>query len=156
MMRAGLFFLLIAAASGGVSAGQPSGLDKASSVERTKKEVLKVEQELNRAVLKNTGSTLGRLLADEIVWLTSSGEMLTKSQVLDRIGAGKQSEFSIHSEDKQVSVHGDTVIIYGDVKGRASGTLKDESSTSRVTEVFVKLGGQWKLVAFGETFVAKP
>jgi len=155
-MRAGLGVLLLAVASVGVFAGQAGSHDEASSVERSKKEVLKVEQELNHAVLKNTGSTLDRLLADEMVWLTSSGEMLTKSQVLDEIRAGKQSEFSIRADDKQVSVHGDTVIIYSNSKGRASVTAKDGSSTSRVTEVFVKLGGHWKLVAFGETFVAKP
>lgn len=156
MIRTGFLFLLLAAASAGVSAGQAGGHDGTNSTEKSKKEVLKVEQELNSALLKNTGSALDRLLADEMVWLTSSGEMLTKSQVLDEIRAGKQSEFSIHAADKQISVHGDTVIIYSNAKGRAAGTVKDESSISRVTEVFVKLGGQWRLVAFGETLVAKP
>lgn len=123
----------------------------AKLVSKAKEEVLRIEDEANQAVRNRSSSRLESLFADEMVWLTSRGEILTKPQVLDDIRSGKQAGLSEKTDDKQLHVHGDTVILYTTTKPQAGS--KEESSPRMTTTVFVKKDGLWKIVAHGETVV---
>jgi ketosteroid isomerase-like protein len=153
MMQRIAVLLLLTFAWTGVSAGQSVEHSDTSFVEKNKKEVLKVEQELDHAVLKNATETLSRLLSDEVVWLTPTGEFLTKAQVLADIHPG---EFSSKTGDSQLSVYGNTVVVYSTTKAGEEKASKKEMPPKRITDVFVKEGGQWKLIAHGATFVSQP
>ena len=145
--------LLLTFAWAVVSSAQSIDQSDASLVAKNKKEVLKVEQELDHAVLKNATDALSRLLSDQVVWLTPTGEFLTKAQVLADIHSG---EFASKSDDRQLSVYGNTVVVYSTTKPGEEKASKKETPSKRVTDVFVKEGGQWKLIAHGGTFVAQP
>src|SRR5579872_2261372 len=142
-----------------VCIGVPVGLGAqekhAKSVEETRKEVFTVEQELRHAVRQDTEDTLDRLLADHMVWLAASGEILTKTQVLANIRSGDRTGLLIRADDRQLHVYGNTAVIYSTTRGGHRSTGTDEMSPRKVvTEVFVNQGGQWRLVAYGATFFA--
>jgi len=135
-----------------VATGLGQGPEQDSkSVSKAKEEVLKIEDEANLAVRNRSSSRLDSLFADEMVWLTSRGEILTKAQVLDNIRSGKQTGLSEKTNDKQLHVHGDTVILYATTKTQANA--KEERSPKMTTTVFVKEDGLWKIAAHGETVV---
>jgi hypothetical protein len=124
------------------------------SAEKTKKEILHVEQELSQAVLKNDANTLDRIFADEMVWLTSTGQFLSKAEVLADIRARNLTEFSFKSNEEELHVYGDTVVLY-------RKTLEDEKEANKnkilprtITDVFVNQDGKWKIVAHGATVIA--
>jgi ketosteroid isomerase-like protein len=129
---------------------QDTGKD-ANSVSKAKEEILKIADEANQAVRNRSSVRLDGLFADEMVWLTSRGEILTKPQVLDNIRSGKQTGLSEKTDDKELHVHGDTVILYTTTKPQAGA--KDKSSPRMTTTVFVKEDGLWKIVAHGDTVV---
>src|SRR5450755_2465811 len=93
-MRRVFIVLVLTVAGMGVSSGKAAEHADANSNDKTKKEVLKVEQELQQAILKDATNILDRTFADEMVWLTSTGRFLTKSEVLADIHSRNLLEFS--------------------------------------------------------------
>ena len=133
-----------------VAAGICQGAEQDKSASKAKEEVLKIEDEANQAVKNRSSGRLDSLFADEMVWLTSTGEILTKPQVLDNIRSGKTAGLSEKTDDKQLHVHGNTVILYTATKPRSGAK---EESPKMTTTVFVNVGGLWRIVAHGETVV---
>jgi len=123
------------------------------SASKTKEEVLKIEEEANQAVLTRSSSMLDALIADEMVWLTHGGEILTKAQVLASTRSGKLTGFSEKTDDRQLHVHGDTVVLYTTTRPQGGNGSKGRASPKMTTTVFVKQAGVWKIVAYGETVV---
>jgi hypothetical protein len=154
-MRRVFIVLVLTVAGMGVSSGKAAEHADANSNDKTKKEVLKVEQELQQAILKDATNILDRTFADEMVWLTSTGRFLTKSEVLADIHSRNLLEFSFKSNDSHVTVYGNTVVLYRTTKGQDKGAGKNETPPRTVTDVFVKQDGQWKMVAHGATFMAQ-
>lgn len=149
--RQTLCFLLLVISLTGLGMCQAVEKDEQNSDSNAKEQVLKIADEANQAVLNRSTSTADGLLADEIVWLTSRGEILSKAQVLANIQSGKQTRLSEKSDDNQLHVHGDTVILYATTKPQSGS--KEQASPRMTTTVFVKEGGRWKIVARGETVV---
>ena len=143
--------LLVMMFSSLVATGICQGTGDAKSVAKTKEEILKIEDEANQAVKTRNSSRLDSLFADELVWLTTRGEIVTKPQVLDDVRSGRQTGLLDKTDDKQLHVHGDTVILYTATKPQAGS--KDGKSPRMTTTVFVKKDGLWKIVAHGETVV---
>jgi ketosteroid isomerase-like protein len=125
---------------------QVSGQNAASTVEETKKDVLKFEDERNQAILNRDTTTLDRMYAEEITWTMSNGDLLNKQQVLANIGSENQRLFSIQHSDRRLHVFGNTVILTA--TSNSSERYKDKMITvpRRFTNVYVKQDGQWKLV----------
>src|SRR5262252_8601182 len=110
MRRIGVLFLAALVLLGMVG-GRAAGQNEGDSVEETKKEVLKFEDERNAAILKHDTATLDRMYADEITWTMSNGDLLNKTQVLANIGSGNQLLSSISHHDRTLHVYGDTVVL---------------------------------------------
>jgi len=133
---------------------QVSGQNAASTVEETKKDVLKFEDERNQAILNRDTTTLDRMYAEEITWTMSNGDLLNKQQVLANIGSENQRLFSIQHSDRRLHVFGNTVILTA--TSNSSERYKDKMITvpRRFTNVYVKQDGQWKLVVHTVTPLA--
>jgi ketosteroid isomerase-like protein len=133
---------------------QVSGQNAAPTVEETKKDVLKFEDERNQAILNRDTAVLDRMYADEITWTMSNGDLLNKQQVLANIGSENQRLFSIQHSDRRIHVFGNTVILTA--TSNSSERYKDKMITvpRRFTNVYVKQDGQWKLVVHTVTPLA--
>jgi hypothetical protein len=154
MRQASIVFML-ALAGMGISGGKTAKRAETNSSDKTTKEVLKVEQGLQQAVLKIDTKKLDQTLANEMIWLTSKGRFLTKSEVLAAIQSRNSEEFSFDSDDNQLNAYDQTAVVYRTTKEQVKDTEKNEPPTRTVTDVFVKQDGQWKMVAHGSTVVAQ-
>jgi hypothetical protein len=146
---------MLALAGMGSSGGKAARRAETNSSDKTTKEVLKVERDLQQAVLKGDTKTLDQTLANEMIWLTSKGRFLTKSEVLAAIQSGNSVEFSFNSDDNQLNAYDQTVVVYRTTKEQVKDTDKNGPPARTVTDVFVKQDGQWKMVAHGSTVVAQ-
>jgi ketosteroid isomerase-like protein len=134
--------------------GRAAGQNDANSVEEIKKEVLTFEDDRNAAILKHDTATLDRMYADEITWTMSNGDLLNKSQVLANIGSGNQLLSSIQHHDRTIHVYGDTVVLTATSSSKERYRGNNITVPRRFTNVYVKRGGEWKLIVHTVTPLA--
>ncbi|MGB8061881.1 MAG: nuclear transport factor 2 family protein [Candidatus Sulfotelmatobacter sp.] len=119
-------------------------------------EVVVLRDKIRTAIRSRDISKLKPALADDIVWLTPDGEFITKAQVLDGIASGNVQDLSVEPTEGYFKDYGDTVVFFGTATSRnaieESGS-STQHDTKKTTEVFVKLGGEWTLIAHGATMV---
>jgi len=98
-----------------------------------------------------------RLLADDAVWVSSAGHVMTKDDYLAAVranfAANQNQRISPH-DDYTVRRFGDTIIQLG----RSNSINEDGSAGARrrYMNVFMNRGGEWWYVAHGATTVVDP
>lgn len=128
----------------GVAKAQEAAANQAD-IEQIKAEVLKVEQENTEAVARGDIATLDRIYSDELAF-SARGELLTKAQVLENIKSGTfDNKIPIH-KDIKAHVFGDTVVLTGYSTSTVHYKGKETHGPRWFTNVYVKQGGQWRLV----------
>jgi ketosteroid isomerase-like protein len=129
--------------------GQETPDDK--SVLQTENEVLKVEQSRDKALQERDVALLDQIYSDQLVFINTRGQKFTKAQRLADLGAGKVEYFSYNQEGFSYHVYGDTVVM----TGRTSSVVKFQGRVNKIprlfTNIYVKSGGQWRLVAHQAT-----
>jgi hypothetical protein len=142
----------------------------ATDPEGVKKEVLKVENDLDQALLASDSHALDRIWADNFLYLGTSGEVKAKGERLAEIQSGTIKYDFIKNDDVRLSAHGDTVVL----SGRSTTTLllRDKSSwgaggtshfispgrlsgNALFSHVYVKLHGRWQLVLEHMTYITE-
>ena len=113
----------------------------------------KDEQEIRKtletgadALVKNDLAVLSNLLADDLTFITSDGQIFSKTQFLEGIKYTKRESFS--NGDVSVRVYGNTAVVvshptFTEVRGNGLKTTYKEVSIS----VLVKKNGRWQLVS---------
>jgi ketosteroid isomerase-like protein len=94
---------------------------------------------------------LGGLLADDLTYTHSTGELQTKAQFLDRLKSGKLKFKKIEPSDLQVRVYGATAIITGTAKLAVVSDGQPKDVNIRFTDAWVNRAGRWQLVAWQST-----
>lgn len=130
-------------------AGQEKRDDK--SVLQTENEVLQVERSRDKALQQRDVALLDKIYSDQLVFVNTRGQKFTKAQRLADLGAGKVEYFSYNQEGFSYHVYGDTVVM----TGRTSSVVKFQGRVNKIprlfTNTYVKIGGQWRLVAHQAT-----
>ena len=118
-------------------------------------EILKIEQQRDQAVQKRDMAVLNRIQADDLSFVNTRGQVLTKAQYMDEIRSGTLKFLSFKQDDYRFHVYGDTVVM----TGRSSGIVEYHGKANRIprrfTIVYVREHGQWQLVAFHSTVIAE-
>jgi uncharacterized protein (TIGR02246 family) len=117
-------------------------------------EILALEKQAQRAFLQRDVPALERLLSDDWRVIHVNGREQTKTQFIDAIKSGRARFLSIALDDVAVRFFGpDTAI----VTSRWSNTIEfkgqQTSGQDRVTRVWVKQGGQWRIATDHATFL---
>jgi hypothetical protein len=134
-----------------VSKAQEANPNKPESNEAIKKEILKLEDEQHVAFVNGDAGIIDRIYADNAALTYADGKLITKAQLLADIRSGKHKLFQVTHDNLRMEIYGNTVVVTG--HSTATGTMYN---TPRVlTNVYVKLNGQWRLVAHHVTYVAK-
>ncbi|MBA3711301.1 MAG: nuclear transport factor 2 family protein [Pyrinomonadaceae bacterium] len=133
---------------------QPTG-EKVAMSGTAEQAVRQLDTERVQALLRSNTTTLERIFADDYANTNNSGEVLTKGQVMAEVKSGDVKYETITIDDVQVRVYGDTAVLTGraTVKGARKG--QDISGQNRVTRVYVKQAGGWRLVAQQSTRIAQ-
>jgi ketosteroid isomerase-like protein len=135
------------------------GIAKAQDAKREsdaeiQKAILAVDNERYEAMQKKDMAALDRLHADGLVFINTKGRMLNKAEYLEEIRSGNLKFLSVETDDYTFCVYGDTVIMSGRAKSVVEYHGVVNKKPRRFTSVFIKMQGQWRLVAHQATLIA--
>ena len=115
---------------------------------KSEQEVRQMIEKYRTTLLKRDASALEKIWADDYVFVTASGDVLTKAQRLENIKSGATTLDSIKEEEEIiVRVYQNSAVATSRVaiKGKYSG--QPVSGQYRSTHVWVKGPTGWQLVA---------
>jgi ketosteroid isomerase-like protein len=108
-----------------------------------KDQIARLQKDFDRAELSADIDTLRRLLADDFLSIGPKGFVLDKNAWI-----GRHAQFKYHSLDTSevdVREYGDAAIVRNVQRNRTSYQGQEQQHAVRVSQVWVKLGGEWKL-----------
>ena len=118
-------------------------------------ELLKLENEFERAVASNDADALDGILADDWIIVDPDGGIIDKARFLGVIKSGVLSHELMESTDMRVRVYGNTAVVTGltTTKGKFIG--QDFASCERATDIFVRQTDRWQCVFTQLTRITK-
>ena len=122
-----------------------------------KHQVEKLEQAWRNAELNDDVDAMDRLLSEDYVGITMAGQVVTKTQQLERMKNRSMVLTAIELTDVKVKLIGTTAIVLS--KADVDGTNDGEPmhGTYRYTRVYSRLpSGTWKITNFEATRVGPP
>ena len=122
-----------------------------------RQEVEQMEQNWRKAELDSDLSALDNMLSDDYIGITMNGQVVTKTQQLDRIRNREVILTTLNLEDVKVKLVGGTAIVtsLATVQGTMDGRLIN--GRFRYTRIYAhQPGGEWKITNFEATQVGVP
>jgi ketosteroid isomerase-like protein len=153
MKRASILLALVIAGSVAYAQtpGKPAGSDAGAE-----QAVTKIEHDMLAALLKKDVASFGRHFADDAVLATPDGALQTKAQLLADLKSGDLALESSTISDLKARVFGDAAVVTYVTNDKGKFKKQDISGRYRWTDVFVRRGGEWKLVAGQGTPIQPP
>jgi Domain of unknown function (DUF4440) len=139
-----MIFLAIALA---LLAGQPGHAD------RVTEELRHIEQQLATAWKKGDCDAWGAFIAPEWSVIHITGDVLTRAQALQMCQTPQAPIETLMSDELSVRAFGGAAVVTGRTFA-ATGGARPERVTLRFTDVFVRRGGRWQIVASHATRVS--
>jgi ketosteroid isomerase-like protein len=120
--------------------------------------VIALEQETFAAISSRDAASLGRLLADDFVYRTATGDEFERSAFLRNITSLPMTILEVWGENLKATVFGETAVLTGVQKARVRDDKGCEIiSAVAFTDVFIRRGGQWLMaLAYGVELPATP
>lgn len=149
-----LLFLIAAATI--VSA--QSSPEKASPISRAEAALMQLERDIGQANIRRDKAFFERVEADEFIFTDSGGGITTKSEDVASLDK-PEGEFKLvtyDADDMKVSVYGNTAVVTGRVTTVSRGKDREVTNRSRFTDVFVKRGRHWQIVAGHSSRIREP
>ena len=109
-------------------------------------ELLKLEKEFARAIVKNEAEAIGQFVADDWVIIDADGGRIDKSRFLGAVKSGVLIHEMMESDDVGVRIYGDTAVVSGLTRTKGKFMGLDFSTQERATDVFVMQNGRWQCV----------
>ena len=117
-------------------------------------ELRKLESHWQEALTQRDVAMLDRLMADDYVLTTVSGEVVNKARVLAEVKSANATA-DVRNTEVAVRVYGNVAIVTGLVLISGKFNDKDVSTRSRYIKVYVKRQGQWQVVTAQATLIAQ-
>ena len=110
-------------------------------------EVMMKMANLRNALLSKDSVALSNLLADDVTYGHSSGLIQTKTELIRSIVSGEQDYKSIEPSNMIVRIYDNAGVVNTKVKASVIYQGKPIDLNMAVTFTWVKISGEWKLVA---------
>ncbi|MGA0555539.1 nuclear transport factor 2 family protein [Larkinella sp. VNQ87] len=123
----------------------PFAYAQSSADEKT---VLAVEKERFDAQVTKNYAVLEKVLGDDLMYNHSNGNQDGKQSYIQSLKDGKQSYEAIDIQEQKVHLYGNTAVISGICLVKATNNGQTINSKLRYTDVYVKKGKQWQMVAW--------
>ena len=153
-LRASVWLLLAAVCAGGATAAYASHKNKPGSKRDARHVIEDLEEQWRTAQLADDIPAMDRLLSDDFVGISMTGQANDKTQQLDRFRNRKLVLSRIDLKDRQVKLVGSIAIVtcLAEVEGMNEGeTIKGKF---RYTRIYQRLAsGAWKTTNFEATRV---
>jgi uncharacterized protein (TIGR02246 family) len=108
-----------------------------------------VEDRRIKALVEDDFATLDAIFADDLHYTHSSTVVDDKASYMAALRTGKTKYESIDREPARVRIYGDTALMTGTAVVGLRG--RPEKLPLRYTLVYVRQGGQWRMVAWQST-----
>ena len=155
-MKRNIPMILLAAATVSLAFGQAGTTPaKVASQAAVEAEFRQIENQWAEADKNKDAAALGRLLADDWIFLSPLGPE-TKAQHLAGLKSGGDKLESITFIEMKVRVFGNTAVVTGHEHEKSSNNGKDTSGDYLWTDVFVKRQGHWLAVNSQDTPLTHP
>lgn len=105
------------------------------------------KQRFDAQVSKNY-AVLNQVLADDLIYTHSSGNTDGKQSYIQSIREGKSKYDAIDVQEQKVRVYGNTAVINGVCLIKAMNNGETINTHLRYTDVYVRKGKQWQMVAW--------
>lgn len=154
MMAVVLLTCFVAMLSAQQAQAAPKGHEKKHDY---KKQVEMLEEQWRRAQLAGDVATMDRMLADDFIGISMSGQVNTKAQQLERIRTRKLVVSKVELSDMKVKLVGSVAIVTS--QAEVEGTSEDGSvkGTYRYTRIYQReTNGDWKITSFEATRIHSP
>ena len=135
---------------------QPPGALAKSADGNVEQTLMKIERDATAALLKRDVAGFGRFLSDDAVLTSPDGTPQTKSQLLADVKSGDLVIESSEISDMKVRVYGDAAVVTYSTTDKGKYKKQDISGRYRWTDVFVRRGGTWQIVAGQGTPIQPP
>jgi ketosteroid isomerase-like protein len=152
-MRRILLISLLTIAFAGTARAQAAAKSHADT--ETEEQVLKVEHEKDQAMQKGDLATLTRIYADGLIFVNPRGEVLSKAQRLADVKPGSLDYLNFKRDDYTLHVYGNTVVLTGVSRSVLHNHGKLIRTPRQFMQVYVKQGGQWRMVSHHANFVSE-
>jgi ketosteroid isomerase-like protein len=120
-----------------------------------REQVADLEQQWQQAMLSSDTATMDRLLADDYLGVTAGGDIVTKSQQLDRMRDHQVSITKLNTTETKIKLIGGRIAVVtalSHIEGTIDG--KVINSDFRNTRIYERLNtGAWKITNFEATRV---
>jgi len=147
-------WLLAAGLTGCVS---QSATTATTSTAATEQQIRTLEQEQARAVIARDRAAIERLFAPDFMIINPSGAVADRQALLDLLMGGTAPYRSATYQTETVRVHADTVVSTGlETVVPNSGAQAGRPVQRRITHVWERRGGEWRLALRHATVVVPP
>jgi len=123
--------------------------------QRSEEELLKLEKEFAKAIVRNDLEGIGRLVTDDWIIIDPNGEIVDRARFFEVIKSGALTHDLMESEDFRVRVYGDSAVVSAVTRSKGKFMGQEFSTQERATDVFVKRDGRWQCVLTHLTRFAK-
>ena len=122
-----------------------------------KRQVEALEEQWRQAQLAGDVATMDKLLSDDYIGITMTGQVHTKAQQLDRMRMHKISLTKLDLGERQVKLVGSIAIVTSRAEVEGTNEGAPVKGTFRYTRVYQRLpSGGWKITSFEATRVPGP
>lgn len=125
----------------------------AASPVADRNDVLETQQKRFRAMVEADRAALEALLADDLVYIHTTGVIDTKSSLIDSVVSGAIDYTRLVPTDTTLRFAGNAAIITGSADLGVIAGGKTHEASIRFTEVYVDAGDGWRLVSWQSTRV---
>jgi ketosteroid isomerase-like protein len=112
-----------------------------------KTEVMMKMMNLRNALLSKDSIALSNLLADDVTYGHSTGLIQTKAELIRSVMSGEQDYKTIEPSNINVRIYDNTGVVTINLKVNLNYQSKPLDMNLLATLVWVKIKGEWKLVA---------
>jgi uncharacterized protein (TIGR02246 family) len=122
-----------------------------------KRQVEQLEQAWRTAELSGNVDAMGKLLSDDFVGINMSGQVVTKTQLLERMSRRRTVLTRIDLDDVHVKLLGQTAIVTSRAEVESTNEGVAMHGTFRYTRVYSRqASGAWRITNFEATRVGPP
>jgi ketosteroid isomerase-like protein len=122
-----------------------------------KRQVELLEEEWRVAQLSGDVATMDRMLSEDYIGISMTGQVSTKAQQLDRVRNHKVVIHSVDLSDMKVKLVGSIAIVTSRAEVEGTNESGPVRGTFRYTRVYQRLpSGAWKITSFEATRIPSP
>jgi ketosteroid isomerase-like protein len=147
MRRFATLGALVLAVSALVSAQAPEAGRALPPTQDTEAVLMKMERDAAAALVKRDLAGFGSLFSEDAVFTGPDGAVQTKAQLLADIKSGSLVIDASEISDMKVRVFGEAAVVTYTTTDKGKYKGRDISGRYRWTDMFVRRGGKWQIVA---------